>query len=108
MKTSQIGDFTVGKFKTVVLATEEVKKKFKSKKVSFTILMPVPWAFLDVELFDVIDENGDGKPDEKFGTEFKIIYVLEKQNAMEFEQDALILNKITIGGIRLKYVALKL
>jgi hypothetical protein len=108
MKTSQIGDFTLGKFKTVVLATEEVKKHFKSKKISFAKLMPVPWAWYDAELFDVLDENGDGKPDEKFGTEFKIIYMLEKENAMKFEKDALILSKATIGGIKLKYAALKL
>jgi len=107
-KFSQIGEFSVGKFKTIVFTNKEVKKKLKSKKVSFTQLMPVPWAFLDAELFDVIDENGDGKPDEKFGTEFKIIYMLEKNNAMEFERDALIISKTTIGGIRLKYVVLKL
>ena len=108
MKTSQIGEFTVGKFKTVILTTEEVKKTFKSKKVSFAKLMPVPWAWLDAELFDVIDENGDGKPDEKFGNEFQIIYMLEKDNVMEFETDALIISKTTISGIRLKYVCLKL
>ena len=72
------------------------------------MLMPTPWAWYDAELFDVLDENGDGKPDEKFGTEFKIIYMLEKQDAMEFEKDALILSKTLIDGIKLKYACLKL
>ena len=107
MKTSKIGDFNVGKFKTVVFATEEVKKKFKAKKISFAMLMPSPWVWYDAELFDVIDENGDGKPDEKFGTEFKIIYMTNKEDAMEFEKEALILSKVTISGINLKYACLK-
>jgi hypothetical protein len=108
MKTSQIGELTVGKFKTIVLATDGVKKEFKSKKISFTMLIPVPWAWFDAELLDVIDENGDGKPDEKFGTEFKIIYMLDKEMDGEFEQDALILSRTMIDGVKLKYVCLKL
>ena len=105
MKTLQIGEFTVGKFRTTVEATEEVKKKFKCKKISFARLMPVPWVWLDVELLDVLDENGDGKPDKKFGTEFKMIYLLKNENIIEFEQKALIISKTIINGIKLKYIS---
>ena len=74
MKTSKIGELNFGKFKTEIHATEEVKKKFKSAKESTAALIPAAWLWYDNELLEVIDENGDGKPDEKFGTNFKIIY----------------------------------
>ncbi len=107
MKTSKIGDLNFGKFKTEIHTTEEVKKAFKSAKESTAALIPPAWLWYDNELLEVIDENGDGKPDEKFGTNFKIIYMLKDDNRENLEQEALLLSKTTIKNIRLKYVALK-
>jgi len=107
MKTSKIGELNFGKFKTEIHVTEEVKKKFKSTKKSTAVLIPPAWLWYDNELLEVIDENGDGKPDEKFGTNFKIIYLLQDQNEKSLEQEALLLSKTTIKNIQLKYAALK-
>jgi hypothetical protein len=108
MKTSKIGEINLGKFKTEIHATEEVKKKLKSEKISLATLIPPAWLWYDNELLEVIDENGDGKPDEKFGTDFKIIYTLNSNDTRELEQQALLLSKTTIKNIRLKYIALKI
>ncbi len=108
MKLSRIGELNFGKFETEIEATEGVKKAFKSKKESTAALIPPAWLWYDNELIEVIDENGDGKPDEKFGTSFKIIYMLDKENIDEFEQKALLLSKTTIKNINLKYAAIKI
>ena len=108
MKTSKIGELNFGKFKTEIHATEDVKKAFKSKKESTAALIPAAWLWYDNELLDAIDENGDGKPDEKFGKNFKIIYLLENENSKELEQQALLLSKTTIKNTKLKYAALKI
>jgi len=107
MKTQKIGELILGKFKTEIHATEEVKKRFKSEKISPATLIPPAWLWYDNELLEVIDENGDGKPDEKFGTNFKIIYLLQDENEKSLEQEALLLSKTTIKNIKLKYAALK-
>jgi len=107
MKTSKIGELNLGKFKTEIHTTEEVKKKFKSAKESTAALIPPAWLWYDNELLEVIDENGDGKPDKKFGTNFKIIYLLKDENEKSLEQEALLLSKTTIKNIKLKYAALK-
>ena len=107
MNPSKIGELNLGKFKTEIFATQEVKAKFKKEKISLATLIPTAWVWYDTELLEVIDENGDGKPDEKFGTEFKIIYLSEKENSKDIEQQALILSKTTIKNINLKYAALK-
>ena len=107
MKLSKIGDLNFGKFKTEIHATEEVKKKFKSAKESTAALIPPAWLWYDNELLEVIDENGDGKPDEKFGTNFKIIYLLENENEKSLEQESILLSKINIKNIKLKYAAIK-
>jgi len=70
-------------------------------------LIPPAWLWYDNELMDVIDENGDGKPDEKFGTNFKIIYLLSSEKEKHLEQESLLLAKTTIKNISLKYAALK-
>jgi len=108
MHTSKIGDLNFGKFKTEVEATEEVRKVFKSKKESEASLIPPAWLWYDNELLEIIDENGDGKPDDKFGTSFKIIYMLEKENMNELEQKSILLSKTTIKNIKLKYAAIKI
>ena len=107
MKTSKIGELNFGKFKTEIHATEEVKKKFKSAKESTAALIPPAWLWYDNELLERIDENGDGKPDEKFGKDFKIIYLLKNESEKSLEQESLLLSKTTIKNIRLKYAALK-
>lgn len=108
MKTSKIGELNFGKFETEIHATDTVKKVFKKDKISLATLIPVAWVWYDTELFNAIDENGDGKPDEKFGTKFKMIYMLESGKIREFEQEALILSTTTIKNVKLKYVVLKL
>ena len=76
----KIGELNLQKFKTEIHITEEVKKKLKSEKTSLATLIPPAWLWYDNELLDVIDENGDGKPDEKFGNSFKIIFFRFKQH----------------------------
>lgn len=107
MKTQKIGELNFQKFKTEIHATEGVKKKFKSEKISLATLIPPAWLWYDNELLEVIDEDGDGKPDEKFGTNFKIIYLLKNENMEELEQKSLFLSKTTIKNINLKYSTLK-
>lgn len=107
MKTSKIGELTLGKFKTEIRTTEKVKALFKKEKTSLATLIPPAWLWYDNELLEAIDENGDGKPDEKFGTEFKIIYFLTSDNIKDLEQQAVLLSKTTIKNIKLKYIALK-
>ena len=108
MKTSKIGELIFGKFKTEIHATEETKKLFKKEKTSLTTLIPPAWLWYDNELLEVIDENGDGKPDDRFGKEFKIIYLLENESSRELEQQAIMLSKTTIKNIKLKYATLKI
>ncbi len=107
MGFSKIGELILGKFKTEIYATEEVKKKFKSEKSSLATLIPPAWLWYDNELLEAIDENGDGKPDEKFGTTFKIIYFLESENIKDLEQKSLFFSKTTLKNIKLKYATLK-
>jgi len=107
MKTHKIGELTFGKFKTEIYATQDVKALFKKEKVSLATLIPTAWMWYDTELLEVIDENGDGKPDEKFGTQFKIIYLSAKEDSKDIEQQAILLSKTTIKNINLKYAALK-
>lgn len=107
MKTSKIGQLDFGKFETQIVATTEAKRFLKSAKASLSTLIPVAWNWYDSELFPILDENGDGKPDDRFGKKFKIIYLLENENVMEFEKNALIMERITIKNVKLKYVALK-
>ena len=107
MKTQKIGELNFKKFRTEIYITPEVEKIFKRKKVSLATLIPTAWLWYDSELLDVIDEDGDGKPDKKFGTKFKLIYLLESGNIRDIEQQSLLLSKTTIKKIKLKYVALK-
>ena len=107
MKPSKIGELTLGRFKTEIFATQDVKALFKKHKASLATLIPTAWMWYDTELLEVIDENGDGKPDEKFGKEFQIIYMTKKEDSKNLEQEALILSKTTIKNINLKYAALK-
>jgi len=107
MKTSKIGELILGKFRTEVHATQDVKALFKKWKISLATLIPAAWLWYDNELLEVIDEDSDGKPDERFGKSFKIIYTLESKDAREMEQEALFISKTTIKNIKLKYITLK-
>ncbi|MBU2576097.1 MAG: hypothetical protein KKF50_00060 [Nanoarchaeota archaeon] len=107
MKTSKIGELILGKFRTEIHATQDVKDLFKKWNLSLATLIPPAWLWYDNELLEVIDEDGDGKPDKKFGTEFKLIYTLESKDARDLEQEALFVSKTTIKNIKLKYIALK-
>ena len=107
MKTQKIGELNLQKFKTEIYATQEVKAKFKKEKISLATLIPTAWMWYDLELLEAIDENGDGKPDKKFGTHFKIIYLSKKDNPKEFEKEIILQSKTPIKNIKLKYIALK-
>jgi len=107
MKTQKIGDLNFNKLKTEIHATENVKAMLKKEKLSESILIPQAYTWYESELLEVIDENGDGKPDKRFGTEFKIIYLLENESSKEIEQQTIMLSKTTIKNIKLKYITLK-
>lgn len=107
MKTSKIGELILGKFQTEIHTTEEVKKILKKEKISLASLIPPAWLWYDNELLDLIDENCDGSPDEKFGKTFKIIYIPSNESFKELELEALALSETTIKNIRLKYATLK-
>jgi hypothetical protein len=107
MKTSKIGELILGKFNTEIHITEEVKTILKKEKISLASLIPPAWLWYDNELLDVIDEDGDGFPDEKFGTSFKIIYLSQSENLGKLEQQSISLAKTTLKNVRLKYVTLK-
>ncbi len=107
MKISKIGELNFQKLKTEIHTTKEVKALFKKEKTPLSILIPTPWAWYDSELLEATDEDGDGRMDDKFGKSFKIIYITDNDNTREFEQEAIIIARTTIKGIRLKYVVLK-
>ena len=108
MKTQKIGDLNFAKLKTEIHATENVKAMLKKEKLSESILIPQAYIWYESELLEVIDENGDSKPDKRFGTNFKIIYLLEDESTKELEQKTIFQNKTTIKNIKLKYIVLKM
>jgi hypothetical protein len=103
-KTSKIGDLNFKKYKTEILATQDVIKRLEKDEISTANLIPAAWFWYDGELFDAIDENRDGKPDEKFGKDFKIIYFLT--GAEEYEKEALVISSMNIKGIKINYAGL--
>jgi len=113
MKTSKIGDLNFRRFKTEIYATEEVVKLFEKEKVSLAYMMPQAWAWYDSELLEAIDENGDGKPDKKFGFNFKVVYFNELNSRDDgeeigsMEKKAILVSKIMIKGHKIKYSVLK-
>lgn len=107
MKTSKIGELNLGRYKTQIHATEQVKKELKKQKTSLSNLIPTPWMWYDGELLDILTENGSGTPNPKFGKDFKILYLLESENVRQLEQEALLISKTTIKNTSLKYVVTK-
>jgi len=104
---SKIGELNLQRFKTEIFATQEVKTLFKKEKQSLATLIPAAWLWYDNELLEIIDENGDGKPDDRFGKNFKIIYLSKDEPLETLEQEALFISKTTIKNIKLKYACLK-
>ena len=72
----RIGDVCYKSFRTEIRVTDAVKKFLKSEKMSEALLIPAGWLVYDSEIFPAIDENGDGKPDDKFGKSFLLIYFI--------------------------------
>lgn len=107
MKTSKIGELNLQKLKTEFHATPDIISLFKKEKISLSMLIPAAWFWYDGELLDAIDENGDGKPDERFGKEFKVIYYVDSKINRKFEKDAVLISKTMIKNIKLKYVVIK-
>ena len=105
MKTTKIGDLNFKKYKTEILATNEVIKRLEKDKIPLTNLIPAAWFWYDGELFPELDENGDGKPDDKFGKDFKLVYFLNQTS--EVEREALLLSSTLIKNIKIKYAGMK-
>lgn len=107
MKTSKIGELNFKKLKTEICITPEIRTLFKKEGVSLAMLIPTAWAWYESELLEATNERGEGKIDKKFGTSFKIIYTTKDQSIKEFETSAILMEKMRIKNIELKYVALK-
>lgn len=107
MKTVKVGDLNFGRYKTEVLATDYVKKRLDKDNISHSNLIPAAWFWYDSILLPELDENGDGKPDKKFGNNFQLIYFLNGAEARELEQKAIIMSDINIKGINIKYAGIK-
>jgi len=113
MKTSKIGDLNLLRFKTEFHATLEIRKLLERNKISLATLIPQAWLWYDTELLEVIDENGDGKPDNKFGKDFKVIYYssnkapLSNEETRKLEKEALFISKISIKNLTLKYATIE-
>jgi hypothetical protein len=107
MKTQKIGEVNLGKFSTTIYASEVLRKKLKSKKISEATLVPAAWVWYDAELLELLDENGDGKIDERFGKDFEIIYLGDKENVGEYEKDALGMQRTAVKDLKMKYVIMK-
>jgi hypothetical protein len=107
MKTSKIGDLNFKKYKTEIFATTDVIKRLEKDDISTSNLIPAAWFWYDSELFPSIDENSDGKPDERFGKEFKLIYFTSEDNASDIEKESLLRSTTTIKGIKINYIGLK-
>jgi len=109
MKTQRIGEVNFGRMKTEFCATPNVIALLKKWKISNSFLLPPGWAWYDSELLERIDEDGDGKPDERFGKDFKVIYFMkeEKDIHQELEKEGLLFSSTRIKNIEVKYAAIK-
>lgn len=107
MKASRVGDLNFKRFKTEIQATPEVKALFKKEDISLSMLIPTAWAWYESELLEATNERGEDKIDDKFGKNFKLIYLTEEQSVKEFEQEAILIARTRIKNIKLKYITLK-
>ena len=67
-------------FTTEFVVLPKVKEFFDSRKIDLKDYVPDEFHWYEHELFDLIDENGDGIPDEKFGKYFQVVFygIIEK------------------------------
>jgi hypothetical protein len=81
MEIKKIGELDYNSFKTEFFLIQKVKDYLKKQKTSIACLIPEVWLWYEATLFDLIDENEDGVPDEKFGKKFRAIYngIIEKR-----------------------------
>jgi len=59
----------------------KTERYLKENGITLKDLIPSSWDWSEVILFDFIDENKDGIPDEKFGKNFEVVYygIVEKE-----------------------------
>jgi len=81
----KVGEVNLNDFKTEFYVTNLVRKFLNKKKIALACLLPGGWFWYEADLFDIIDEDEDGIPDKKFGTQFKVIYfgILTKRGFKE-------------------------
>lgn len=89
MKTEKIGEVNFEEFKTEFSLTPKVKKYLENESVSLAYLLPNGWEFYEVELFDFLDKDEDGEPDEKYGKNFEVIFygIVENRDLIEEDWD---------------------
>jgi hypothetical protein len=107
MKTSKIGELNFKKFKTEIRATFESVKRLEKDKISLAHLIPSAGFWYEGELFPELDENGDGKPDERFGKSFILSYFMPENEFRSLEPHALFMNSLRIKGTKLNYACSK-
>ena len=75
---------TTRKYKSFIAAFKvlpRVKAFLDLQKINLEKIITEPH-FFEVNLFDILDKNGDGIPDEEFGKNFDIVYygIIERWN----------------------------
>ena len=64
-----------GKEYTVIIyAFESVVKRIEKTETALTCLIPNAWLLFEVILFDLLDTDGSGEPNEDFGVDFDLIH----------------------------------
>jgi len=71
---TKIGSNEYEEFKTEFFMTEIVREYLEKNNCSSATLIPEGWLWYEVELFDVLDDEMTGTPNEKYGTKFKVVY----------------------------------
>lgn len=74
IKIEKIGEVNFGKFKTEFKITSKTKNYLENENISLASLLPDGWAWYEVELFEALDENWNGKPKKEFCKKFEVIY----------------------------------
>jgi len=74
MEIEKIGETNYKKFKTEFKVLPKVKNYLEEEDLSLGVLIPDGHLWYEQILFDVIDQDEDGKPDEKFGKNIVVIY----------------------------------
>lgn len=61
-------------YKTEFYVTPRVEEYLKNKGINDNEFLPGPHNFYEIELFESLDDDSDGKVAEKYGKEFKVVY----------------------------------